>query len=213
MDDLLAAAREGNDARLRELLVADLNITLADSYRFTVPCLAAIRGQYVLVRFWLAEGEGCFEDFDYEGLTIWEVLRTGIEKRRDYGIEETNVTDLSKLLKVMVMLDDAPQFFISLLTPHHGELCTRGRLLRAQLPLHLEQQRASVIMHCPLPTVLQSLVADFAATTPEDMWTDGLCVREPRAKRPREEVAAGDSDEKASGPRLRRSLRLQEKHA
>ena len=74
----------------------------------------------------------------------------------------------------MVMCDDAPNFFIARLSPQHAELATRGRQLRAQLPEYLDQQRASVFAHCPLPAVLQPLVAAYAATTPEDMWKDGL---------------------------------------
>jgi hypothetical protein len=105
------------------------------------------------------------------------------------------------LLKVMVMLDDAPQFFLSLLTlltPHHAELYTRGRQHRAQLPSYLEQQLAIIIEHCPVPTVLQSLVAEYAATTPEDMWTDGLRIQAPQPKRPRAAMVA-DGEDKEDG--------------
>jgi hypothetical protein len=57
-----------------------------------------------------------------------------------------------------------------------SELTTRGRHFRAQLPLYLEQQRASVAEHCPLPSVLQSTISEYAATTPEDMWAYGLRI-------------------------------------
>jgi hypothetical protein len=49
-------------------------------------------------------------------------------------------------------------------------------LFRTQLPAYLEQQEASIVAHCPLPGVLQPLVAEYAAPTSEDMWTDGLRV-------------------------------------
>jgi hypothetical protein len=55
----------------------------------------------------------------------------------------------------MVMLEDAPaDYFIA---PHllrnakFTEIVTQGWKLRSQLPSYLEQQRASVVTHCPLP--------------------------------------------------------------
>jgi hypothetical protein len=42
------------------------------------------------------------------------------------------------------------------------------------LPAYLKKQHALVISHCPLPTVLQPLVAEYAAPTHEDMWNSGL---------------------------------------
>jgi ankyrin repeat protein len=127
---------------------------------------------------------------------VWETLGD-----RCYG---GNDAHLSSLLKVMVMLDDAPAEFIGELLPHHAKLCKQGRQLRARLPSYLEQQRAAVVTHCPLPAVLQSLVNEYAATTPEDMWADGLRVRAPRAKRGRTEASNEDGE---AAPSLRRSLR------
>jgi hypothetical protein len=76
----------------------------------------------------------------------------------------------------MVMLDDAPPAFVAKLSPVHTELTARGRQYRAQLPSYLEKQRASVFERCPLPAVLLPLIAEYAATTPEDVWTDGLRI-------------------------------------
>jgi hypothetical protein len=95
----------------------------------------------------------------------------------------------------MVIIEDAPANFIASLLPQHSEICTRGRQLRAQLPSYLEQQRTAVVAHFPLPTVLQSLVVAYAATTPEDMWADGLRVQAPRAKRGRTKVDEVDEDD------------------
>jgi hypothetical protein len=123
------------------------------------------------------------------------------------------------LLKVMVMLEDAPEYFtaeLALQSNKLAEIATRGRQLQAQLPSYLKQQRAAVATDCPFPTVLQRLVADYAVTTLEDMWTDGLRVRAARAKRvrrtskaihPKEE--SEDDDEVV--PFLRRSQRLRQK--
>jgi hypothetical protein len=127
-----------------------------------------------------------------------------------YHLEDLEDTaELSSLLKVMVMLEDAPAYFIGKLSQQNTEICTEGRQFRAQLPSYLEQQRAVVVVHCPLPAVLQSLVAAYATTTPEDMWTDGLRVQAPRAKkaRARETEEAEDKD----SPRPHRFHRLHQK--
>ena len=68
------------------------------------------------------------------------------------------------------MLGDAPATFIARLSPLHANIAMRGRQFRAQLPSYLEQQQDSVVAHCPIPAVLQSIVAAYAATTPGDMW-------------------------------------------
>jgi hypothetical protein len=67
--------------------------------------------------------------------------------------------------------------FVAKLSPQHAELCTRGRQLRARLPVsvYLEQQQASVRRHCPLLPVLQDMVTGYALPSSEDlMWSDGL---------------------------------------
>jgi hypothetical protein len=153
----------------------------------------------------LSEGGASIFDATTSGKTVWTLLG-GTAGR-------ANTTELSSLLKVMVMLDDAPAEFIARLVPPHAELATQGRLLRAQLPSYLQQQWARVVAHCPLPAVLQPLVAAYAATTPEDMWADGLRVRAPRAKRGRLQVEKEDEDDGGDAPPLRRSVRLCQKHA
>jgi hypothetical protein len=111
----------------------------------------------------LEEQGALLSESDNYGDTVWRILNL----RGDEGAE------LSSLLKVMVMLEDAPAF-IAKLSLQHAFICMQGRQFRAQLPSYLEQQRAAVVAHCPLPAVLQSLVAEYAVTTPEDMWADGL---------------------------------------
>jgi hypothetical protein len=86
--------------------------------------------------------------------------------------------ELALLLDFMELLGDPPLLFLT----QHAVLAARGQLLREQLPSYLEQQRAAVVAHCPLPTVLQSIVAAYAAPTPLDMWTDGLRIQAPRDK-------------------------------
>jgi hypothetical protein len=83
---------------------------------------------------------------------------------------------LSALLKVMVMLEDAPATFIKRMSPQHAEICRRGNQFWARLPSYLEQQRAAIVNNCPLPAVLHPLVVAYAATTPKDMWNYGLRI-------------------------------------
>jgi hypothetical protein len=197
------AASEGDIARVKELLAGGANVDEADIWGITALSNALAGGQYFLAYFLLVEGGASIENIRY---AIWALLRFGFTQRRYRGVEETEVNGLPALLKVVVMLDDAPHSFISVLTPFQAKLCTTGRHLRARLPSYLEQQRASIIAHCPMPTVLQSLVAEYAATTPEDMWTNGLRVEAPQLKRPREAVTV---EEECEAP-LRRSVRLRQ---
>jgi hypothetical protein len=207
MGDLWHAASEGDIARVKELLAGGANVDEADIRGATALSYALGGGHNPLAYFLLVEGRSCIGNIINGRYTIWDLLRFGFNQRRYRGVEEKDVNGLSALLKVMVMLDNAPHSFISVLTPFEAKICTRGRQLRAQLPSYLEQQRASVISHCPLPTVLQSLVAEYAVTTPEDMWTDGLRVGALKPKRPRVAVAVEVEGE----PPLRRSSRLRQK--
>ena len=79
---------------------------------------------------------------------------------------------LSSLLRVMVLLGDAPAAFIARISPQDDGIIKRGKELRALRPVYLEQQRTLVRVHCTWPAVLQPLVAAYAEPTPGDMWTD-----------------------------------------
>ena len=131
--------------------------------------LAACAGRFATVQWLLEEGGASISERDDMDRTVWNGL---LLARVSYS------TELFSLLKFMVMLEDAPSHYVNSprLSLQHAELCTRGRQLRAQLPSYLEQQRAAVVAHCPLPAKLLPLVAAYVATTPEDMWTDGLRV-------------------------------------
>jgi hypothetical protein len=158
----------------------------------TTALLLAARGAHVpAVQYLLDERGASISESDNFGRTVWKELWNPINSRGG------SADELSSLLKVMVVLDDAPTDFIAKLLPHDAELCTRGRLLRVQLPSYLEQQRAAVVAHCSLSAVLQSLVAVYATATPEDMWADGLRVEAPRVKRGRTGVEEEDDAEDA----------------
>jgi hypothetical protein len=73
-----------------------------------------------------------------------------------------------------MLLGEPDVELVEKLSPQHSGLVMQSRHLRAQLPAYLDQQQASVVEHCPLPMVLQPLVAAYAVPTSEDVWTDGL---------------------------------------
>jgi hypothetical protein len=182
---------------MKELLAEGADINEVDDNGRGVLFHAASRGNLVILRWLLADvGVDVSEITNDAYHTIWDTLSIG----------DSNAAELSSLLKVMVMLDNAPAYFIARLGQKHADICTRGRQLRAQLPAYLEQQRAQIIAHCALPDVLQPLVIGYAATTPEDMWADGLRIKAPKAKRAR----AGEGDDGGSHA-LRRSARLRQK--
>jgi hypothetical protein len=166
--------------------------------------VTALMGRFAAMKYLLVEQGASISESDNDGDNVWNII----------FILQTNLdesAELFSLLKVMVMLEDAPADFIAPLSPQYADICTRGRQFRAHLPSYLEQQQTAVIEHCPLPTVLRSLVAGYAVITPEDMWADGLRVRAPRAKRGRARETGGGEGEVAPLPR--RSLRLREKHS
>jgi hypothetical protein len=165
--------------------------------------LAALMGHFRAMQYLLGERGALTTQSDNYGGTVWGTM----------DMQDDESVELLSLLKVMVMLEDAPADFIANLPPRYVEICTRGRQLRAQLPSYLEQQRVAVVAHCPLPAVLQSLVIAYAVTSPDDMWTDGLRVRATRAKRARaREAGAGEAEEEEAPPH-RRSLRLRQKRS
>jgi hypothetical protein len=204
---LITASAHGQVAIVKYLLARGASIAERSNGGFTALLAAALGNRFVLMQYLLEEAGACasIAEATNTGETVWTLLAP------DHADSEPE--ELTSLLKVMVMLDDAPQFFIAALSPAHTELTTRGRQYRAQLPLYLEQQRALIAAHCPLPAVLQPFVAAYAATIPDDMWTDGLRVSVQRAKRPRAAAGAEDEAKEDVAMPLRRSLRLRQKRA
>jgi ankyrin repeat protein len=167
--------------------------------------LAAKNGLFPAMRYLLEERGVLLTNADNIGHTMWDILYL----RRDIYSAE-----FSSLLKVMVILKDAPADFITRLSLKLANICTRDQRFRALLPSYLKQQRAAVIAHCSLPAVLQSIVAEHATTTPKDMWTNGLRVHVPRAKRARAKnaIKSGKAEGEDATP-LRRSRRLRQKRS
>jgi hypothetical protein len=197
---LLLASLNGRATTVEFLLEQGASITEKCSGDWSALLLASLGSHYALMEYLLQAAGASMMETTYTGNNVWTLLVTEGTER---------VVALASLLKTMVMLDDAPPEFVANLSPVHAELSTRGRHLRAQLPSYLEQQWAMVIEHCPIPTVLQSIVSAYVKTTPADMWTDGLRVEAPRLKRPRAllRAEAGKETGKAIAAR---SLRLRE---
>jgi hypothetical protein len=232
-NQLLKAARYGDLATIKRLHAEGVDVTERVAYGTTAIMLAAMRGHIATVKFLHAAGASITEKSDSGYSSLLYAARGGNLSLVQYFLQEAGASvseeteggntvwgllelkdsdtkALESLLKIMVMLDDAPPAFVAKLSPAHTKIAMRGRQYRVQLPSYLEQQRAMVVAHCPLPAVLQPLVGAYAALTPEDMWTDGLGVQQvDHPKRPRQ-MAGAVADMKMQ---LRRSLRLRQKRA
>jgi hypothetical protein len=168
---LLWAAFGGHIEVLRWLLSAGgASITERNDKGYSALLLAISRGCVTTAQWLLEEGGASIDETNAPGQAIWEQLK----------LEGVDADALASLLKVMVLLADAPPDFVAKLFPTHTELAIRGKQLRTQLPSYLEHQRALIVAHCPLPAVLQPIVFGLAAPTPEDTWNEGLRVRAPR---------------------------------
>jgi hypothetical protein len=149
-------------------LVKDLgaDVNQANVHMLTTLMSAACEGDLGVVRWLLAEGGASVDGHHPNDETFWDILE----------VENADDVELASLIKTIVLLADAPSRIIAKLSQQHAELWAQGLQLRMQLPAYLVQQRASIVAHFPLPGVLQPLVAEYAAPTSEDMWTDGLGV-------------------------------------
>ena len=139
-----------------------------DQYGRTALLMAADSGENPMalytVQWLLTEGGSSITEADRHGMTVWHKL--------EYNMRHLEDAPLSSLLKVMVLLGDAPSMFARCLKPPHAQLFAQGQQLRTLLPAYLEQQRALLVAHFSLPAVLQPLVVAYAVPTHEDLWTD-----------------------------------------
>jgi hypothetical protein len=81
---------------------------------------------------------------------------------------------MSTLIKVITLLCDIPADVSDGISSQHIELIEEGRQLRARFPAYLEQRSALLVTHCPLPVVLQEVVAAYAEPTRVDVWDSRL---------------------------------------
>jgi hypothetical protein len=124
-----------------------------DGGELSVLLVAAQNGHLAAMQYLLEERGALMTVRDNIGRTVWRVLL--IYHRHTVRIMHLL---LSSLLKVMVMLDDAPAAFIAILPPQCARLCTRGRQFRAQLPSYLDSSgpRSSRTVPCLLCCDLSS---------------------------------------------------------
>jgi hypothetical protein len=176
MSGLLDAVSDGDLPRVQHLLACGANIAEKDRHGmgYTPLLVALLAGNYAMAR-WLIEVGGASLTDGYDQ-TVWHEFSERHWCGTNYFLELDDETELelSLLLKVMVMLCDAPPECMNGLSPQNAEIVKRGKQLRVQLPTYLQEQHVSVVVSCPLPVVLQSIVVAYATTTAEDMWGNGL---------------------------------------
>jgi hypothetical protein len=164
---LFAAAQEGHLDILRCLVEdhgADFSERRVDGASLLL--VAAQEGKMGLIQWLLVEGRASITESNNYGQTVWNIL----------NLKGADDCELASLLQVMILLDDEPPGFFLTIPLQHAKICTGGRQLREQLPAFLEQQKDIICIQCPLPTVLQHLVAAYVAPTSEDIWMHGLRV-------------------------------------
>jgi hypothetical protein len=162
LGDITHAVRKGDLTEVQRILTEVSTVT--ESAQLWALYISACSGHYATVEWLFAECGANIAHVHEHGDTIWSLLE----------LKGADAVELSSLLKVMTLLGDAPADFIVKLLPPHAELATRGRQLRAQLPMYLGLQRAAVVTHCPLIAALRPLVLAYAAPTTSDIWTDGF---------------------------------------
>jgi ankyrin repeat protein len=180
---LMGAAVFGHTSVVQWLLrTAEAHIADKDQQGATVLSLAAKCGRYSTVQWLLEEGGANITDIsanmsdmtlseppdELEPKSVWDSVADNLWLCPDES-------ELTSLLKVMVLLGDAPTNFIYKLPLEYAVIIVRGTPIRALRPLYREQQQASVDAHCPLPAVLLAIVTAYAEPTIEDMWTDWIC--------------------------------------
>ena len=167
------ACSQGHYTILQWLLVeGGAKINDKDQAGMTAVMWAAESGRFSVVQWLLEKGGANINEEDNYGNNVWSLLELDKGYDVEVWLERIVEAELNSLLKVMVLLDDAPSEFIVRLSPSNAELTTRGRHLRSHLTSYLVQQRTSVRLHCPLIAVLQPLVLAYAVPTQEDMWND-----------------------------------------
>jgi hypothetical protein len=174
----LHAAKRGDLAIVKRMLSEGHDVNEKDANGMTA-LLYSAQGSFTLMEWLLTAGGARITDENQFGGTVWHILRGVLRKnisRENFALTRVRADDdaICSLLKVMVLLDDAPPSFTAVLSTTLQEVAAKGKQLRAHLPAYIEQQRALLSANCPLPVVLQPLLAAYTAPTPEDMWTDGF---------------------------------------
>jgi hypothetical protein len=166
---LLLAAERGDIQGIKRVLSdGTASITAADSLGTTALLHAALSYHADLgtAQWLLSDGGSNIGERNYHGATVWSNLENRIPWADDW--------ELSSLLRVMVLLGDAPPSFVRLLKPQHALIIERGKQILVILPAYLNRQCAEISAYCSLPSVLHPLIAAYAAPTNEDKWADSF---------------------------------------
>jgi hypothetical protein len=132
---LILASANGHVVIVKYFLKQGASIIKKSNGSFTGLLAAASNDEVVLMQYLLEEARANIAEATNDGQTVWVLLKPA----------RASPELLTSLLKVIIMLGDAPlDFFVAKLSPVHAELITRGRQYRGQLPPYLEQQRALV---------------------------------------------------------------------
>jgi hypothetical protein len=127
---VLLASRKGNIAKMKELLSEGASVMEVNEYGQGVFIYATCNSRNEATRWLLTEaGASLHQEGFADRDAVWDAL--------ELGTQSSDAAELSSLLKVMVMLQNAPAEFVKDLTPPHAELCRRGRVLRAELSSYL----------------------------------------------------------------------------
>jgi hypothetical protein len=175
---LMGAAVFGHTPVVQWLLeTAEARIADTDQRGSTALSLAATYGRHSTVQWLLEEGGAKITDESFSKQSE-PPYKTEVKSVWDSVADSLWVppveAELTSLLKVMVLLGDAPTTFIAKLQLHEAEIAFRGLQIRALRPPYLEQQQASIDAHCPLPAVLLAIVTTYVKPTTEDMWTNWI---------------------------------------
>jgi hypothetical protein len=151
----LDAARDDDLEKLKRLIAEGADLAEADDYGFTELLQAAVYGRIPIMHWLLTEGGSSLtEQTIYGTRALSLAARSGrfpamqyLLKERGASLNECDnyvdtgwgivllqkdesVTELSSLLKVMMIFEDAPADFIIRLSPKHTDICTQGRQFR-----------------------------------------------------------------------------------
>jgi hypothetical protein len=168
---LLNAASEGNIDVCRYLLERGASLTEADERGNNVLLCAVSDDEFCLAAWLLTEGGASLECKNLEGESAWNLLVQPRHCRRD-----RDEAAFSRLLRVMLLMGDAPAHFADTLSPALQALVLEGGRLRARLPAYLVRRQALLDTHSPvlLPPLGALVHGYMELTTTDELWATGL---------------------------------------
>jgi hypothetical protein len=217
IDEFLRAAFAGDLPRVQRMLAdGEARITDTDQHGCTALLRAAGSFNLPTLQWLLEEGGACITDRDNEGHSAllmaatngrmatcqWLLehlgadiaeanhLGTNVWDRLGAYIPFTSASEVTALLRVMVLKGTPLAWLVVRMRPEHAQVVEEGAQLRAALSAYLTQRRALLDAHCPLIAPLRDLVRDYdpEPTTTEELWSTGLGAAPQRARRPRVEA-------------------------